>query len=88
VTKVSLQHGSEMLPIFDGGIAVYKDVFVVQYPQSAEYIKIHNKGHPNLETITRIELWNYEPVQPEIRKTNSKQENESDSPEDEESKFN
>ena len=31
VTKVSLQQGSDMLPIFDGGIAVYKDVFVIQY---------------------------------------------------------
>lgn len=62
VTKVSLQQGDN-LPIFDGGIAVQKDIFVIQYQQSAEYIKIHNKGHPNDETITRLMLWNNEPVQ-------------------------
>ena len=30
------------IPIFDGGISIYKDIFVVNYGDSAEYIKISN----------------------------------------------
>lgn len=36
----------ENLPIFDGGLTVYKDVFIVQYKESAEYIRIHNMNKP------------------------------------------
>ena len=39
-----LYEPSMELPIFDGGIAVYKDVFVIQYKESAEFIKIHDMG--------------------------------------------
>lgn len=41
-------------PIFDGGISVYKDVFIILYKNSAEYIKIENKGNDNFETVTRF----------------------------------
>jgi len=47
-------------PIFDGGIAVFQDTFVIQYKDSAEFIKISNKGNRDLETVTRLQLWNYD----------------------------
>jgi hypothetical protein len=41
---MDIYEASKDLPIFDGGIAVHKDVFVIQYKDSAEYIKIHDMG--------------------------------------------
>lgn len=71
VTKVSLEGPStnvmssdafgtqaEELPIFDGGLAVYKDTFVVQYRDSAEFIKIEYKGTP-FESVTKMRLWDF-----------------------------
>ena len=48
---------TQNLPIFDGGITVYKDVFIVQYEESAEYIRLQNKGNRSLEIVTRKTLW-------------------------------
>jgi hypothetical protein len=67
ITKVSLsgpdrksiQHAGH-LPIFNGGICAYKDTFLIQYQESAELIKIENRGTVN-ETVQKIELWNFEP---------------------------
>jgi|TARA_B110000285_G_C14508378_1_gene331175 hypothetical protein len=50
VTKIPLQgppknlglEVSAAFPIFDGGISVYQDIFLIQYKKSAEYIKINN----------------------------------------------
>ena len=50
VTKIPLQRpqvnpgldSSLAFPIFDGGISVYQDIFLIQYRDSAEYIKINN----------------------------------------------
>jgi hypothetical protein len=47
-------------PVFDGGISVYRDTFVISYPNSVEFIKIENKGNPNLEKLVRKQLWNFE----------------------------
>jgi len=33
---------SLVFPIFDGGIKVYQDIFLIQYRDRAEYIKINN----------------------------------------------
>lgn len=73
VTKIPLQ-GPQMnpgqshsptFPIFDGGISVYQDIFLIQYRDSAEYIKINNmqqKSRQNstqgAESVTRLQLWN------------------------------
>jgi hypothetical protein len=32
------------IPIFDGGIVVHDDVFIIQYKEKAEYVRIKNKG--------------------------------------------
>jgi hypothetical protein len=32
------------IPIFDGGIVVHNDVFIIQYKNKAEYVRIQNKG--------------------------------------------
>ena len=45
------------MPIFDGGITVYKNVFLIQYENSAEYIRIHNMG--GAEAETRFKLWDF-----------------------------
>lgn len=50
------RQAAEKLPIFDGGLAVYRDVFIVQYKDSAEYIRIHNMKKPN-EVVQKKVLW-------------------------------
>lgn len=62
---------SKELPIFDGGIAVHKDVFVIQYKDSAELIKIHDMGLSNSETLTCIQLWNHEKPALALRRNTS-----------------
>lgn len=51
------------LPVFDGGIAVYRDNFVIQYKDSAEFVKIENKGTV-METVTKTKLWDL--AEPEL----------------------
>lgn len=46
------------LPVFDGGIAVFRDNFVIQYKNSAEFIKIENKGTV-METVVKKKLWDF-----------------------------
>jgi hypothetical protein len=46
-------------PIFDGGISVINDTFVIQYKNSAELIKISDKGCKDYEKVTRMHLWDW-----------------------------
>ena len=40
------------MPLFDGGICVYRDTFLISYKDSAEYIKIHDLGAKEIESVT------------------------------------
>ena len=57
------------MPIFDGGINVWNDVFIIMYKDAAEYIKIHNKGSPSpyFESVTQFPLWNNEKPKIDVR---------------------
>ena len=46
-------------PIFDGGISIINDTFVIQYKNSAELIKITDKGCKDYEKVTRMHLWDW-----------------------------
>ena len=49
------------IPIFDGGIVVHDDVFIIQYKEKAEYVRIKNKGIINQEEIIiNFKLWDDE----------------------------
>lgn len=37
---------------------MFRDTFVVQYRDSAEYIKIENKGTA-MESVTKMKLWDF-----------------------------
>lgn len=46
--------------MFDGGIAVSNDVFIIQYKNKAEYIKLSyksSKGGNNASNARSLKLW-------------------------------
>lgn len=51
---------SNYWPIFNGGIAVYNEVFVIQYKDKAEYLRIkysERKSKETSEPAARVTLW-------------------------------